>query len=285
MSPLLPVKKIYVDSTFRTDDSPSASNFKFPLPFSITLPKECIFLIDDVCVPHAWYTIEQSYNDQLYIYLSYSLPSTGSPVSEVLTLIPGNYSGPTFATMLQGVLDSSFPATFTVTYYITTNYIRIAAKSTVPFGANYRILTDKDLTTKLNGLFTADFNQNNVASVNDVLGNFGVSSTHNIFFAYTSGFLNMSPINNLYLSSPNLGTFTTLSPTGSMNIIKKIPVSADWGYTIIDRVVSQHDYLECGGQNLRTLEFNLRDGKGNYVPMHGENISFSIVFGVQTEDR
>ena len=102
---------------------------------------------------------------------------------------------------------------------------------------------------------------------------------------YTSGFLNLSPINNLYLSSPNLGTFTTLSPTGSMNVIKKIPVSADWGYMIIDRVVSQHDYQECGSQNLRTLEFNLRDAKGNYVAMHGENISVSFVFSPQLEDR
>ena len=97
--------------------------------------------------------------------------------------------------------------------------------------------------------------------------------------------MNFSPINNLYLSSPDLGTFTTLSPTGSMNVIKKIPVSADWGYMIIDRVVSQHDYLECGAQNLRTLEFNLRDAKGNEIPFHGENISFSIVFSTQLEDR
>ena len=70
-----------------------------------------------------------------------------------------------------------------------------------------------------------------------------------------------------------------------MNVIKKIPVSADWGYMIIDRVVSQHDYLECGAQNLRTLEFNLRDAKGNHIPLHGENISFSIVFSTQLEDR
>jgi hypothetical protein len=285
MSPLLPVKKIYVDSTFRTDDSVSASNFKFPLPFSITLPKECIFLIDDVCVPHAWYSIEQSYNDQLYIYLSYSAPATGTPVSAVLTLIPGNYSGPTFATMLEAVLNGRFTNTFTATYNVNTNNVRIGVKSTVPVGANFQILTDKDLTTKLNGLFTAAFDKNNFASVNDVLGNFGFSSTYGVNNSYTSGFLNMSAINNLYLSSPNLGTFTTLSPTGSMNVIKKIPVSADWGYMIIDRVTSQHDYLECGGQNLRMLEFNLRDSKGNYVPMHGENISFSIVFSVQTEDR
>jgi hypothetical protein len=187
--------------------------------------------------------------------------------------------------MLQGVLDSSFGRTFNVSYNLTTNNIVIATLSTVPVGANFQILTDNDLATKLNGLFTASFDKNNLASANDVLGNFGHSSKFGVNNPYVSGFLNLSPINNLYLSSPNLGTFTTLSPTGSMNVIKKIPVSADWGYMIIDRVVSQHDYLECGGQNLRTLEFNLRDGKGNYVPMHGESISFSIVFSVQQEDR
>ena len=68
MAPHLPVKKIYVDSRFRTSDSDSSSNFKFPLPFSITLPKECIFLIDDVCIPHAWYTVETNVNDMIFIY-------------------------------------------------------------------------------------------------------------------------------------------------------------------------------------------------------------------------
>jgi hypothetical protein len=53
----------------------------------------------------------------------------------------------------------------------------------------------------------------------------------------------------------------------------------------IDPVTSAHDYLECGGQTLRIIEFNLIDGQGNYIPLHGETISFSIVFSTQSEDR
>ena len=149
----------------------------------------------------------------------------------------------------------------------------------------FKILTDADIATRLNGSFTAYINARNPASINDILRNNGNSPQYNNGNPYTSGFLNLSPINNIYLSSPNLGTCTTIAPNGSQNVIKKIPVSADFGYMIIDRVVSQHDYLECGGQSLMTMEFNLRDSKGNYIPLHGDNISFSIVFSTQLEDR
>ena len=40
---------------------------------------------------------------------------------------------------------------------------------------------------------------------------------------------------------------------------------------IIDKSASQHDYLECGKTTLRTLEFNLKDGKGRFVPLHNAN--------------
>ena len=88
----------------------------------------------------------------------------------------------------------------------------------------------------------------------------------------------------MYVSSPNLGTFTTIGPRGEQTIIKKIPVSSEFGYMIIDRSTSQHDYLECGKTTLRTLEFNLKDGRGRYVPLHNANISFSLVFSIKSED-
>ena len=53
---------------------------------------------------------------------------------------------------------------------------------------------------------------------------------------------------------------------------------------IIDRSVSQHDYLECGKTTLRTLEFELRDVKGRFIPLHNANISFSLVFSIKSED-
>ena len=96
-------------------------------------------------------------------------------------------------------------------------------------------------------------------------------------FPYRSGFLNFQGINNMYLSSPNLGCFTTIGPRGEQTIIKQIPVSSEFGYMVIERSASQHDYLECAKTTLRTLEFNLRDSKGRFVPLHNANISFSFL--------
>jgi len=43
---------------------------------------------------------------------------------------------------------------------------------------------------------------------------------------------------------------------------------------IIDRNTSNHDYLECSKASLKTIEFNLRDSRGRYIPLHGANVSF-----------
>ncbi len=57
-------------------------------------------------------------------------------------------------------------------------------------------------------------------------------------------------------------------------LLKNIPVSSEFGYMIIDRGTSQHDYLECGKTTLITLECNLKSGKGRHVPRHNAKISF-----------
>jgi len=48
----LPVKKIYIDSSFRRLDSVSASNFKIELPYTVKWNDNTIFYVDDVCIPH-----------------------------------------------------------------------------------------------------------------------------------------------------------------------------------------------------------------------------------------
>jgi hypothetical protein len=62
----LPVKKIYIDSLHRNEVS-SASNFRIELPYSISMPHNAIFLIDEICIPHAWYSVEEGINDKLYL--------------------------------------------------------------------------------------------------------------------------------------------------------------------------------------------------------------------------
>ena len=81
-----------------------------------------------------------------------------------------------------------------------------------------------------------------------------------------------------YISSPNLGSFTTLGPRGEASIIRNRLVTSDCGYVIQDKSFVEYDLLECSKQTLSMLEFQLRDARGNLIPLHDCNISFSVVF-------
>ena len=63
----LPIKKVYVNSRYKTPDSVSDSNFKFELPYVLTMPSNAIFYITDVCIPNLFKTISRSENDQIWV--------------------------------------------------------------------------------------------------------------------------------------------------------------------------------------------------------------------------
>ena len=63
---MLPIKKIYVDSTYKTKDSVSNANFKIALPQTMFMPDNTVFYIDDVAIPHSWYTVED-FNKKLVL--------------------------------------------------------------------------------------------------------------------------------------------------------------------------------------------------------------------------
>ena len=75
-----------------------------------------------------------------------------------------------------------------------------------------------------------------------------------------------------------MSNFNTLAPRGENNVIKKICTSSDFGYLIVDQHVSDHDYLDISGMTLNTIDFHIKDVKGNYVPFHDSAISFTKVF-------
>ena len=103
-------------------------------------------------------------------------------------------------------------------------------------------------------------------------------------YDYTSGFLNFLNFETLYLASPNLGEFNTLGARGESSIIKKIVVNSGFGSTIVDTNLLPHDYLGCSRQVLKTLHFKLHDIYGKAIPLHGQHVSFSIIFSTIRED-
>ena len=95
---------------------------------------------------------------------------------------------------------------------------------------------------------------------------------------------NLLRYNNVYLHSGNLGVRNSIGPRGESTLIRKIPVTAGYGSVIFYQQSPAHDYAECSRQLLRRLEFQLKDVNGDFIDLHGANISFSIVFSNYIED-
>ena len=100
------IKKVYVDSRYKTNDRVSSSQFKFELKEGLDLADNTLCYIGDISIPHTWYTIQSnSNNNQLYIESTYPYFSLSA---SVLSVPEGNYNATNLASALQSVLQASF---------------------------------------------------------------------------------------------------------------------------------------------------------------------------------
>ena len=262
---MLPIKKIYIDSRFKTSDSASQTDFKIDLPSTLYLPDNTGLFITDISIPVSWYTIDSGRNNLFYFGVAVGI---GNQQVFTGSIAPGNYTITTLASAISDAMNSKSTAlsigVFTITPYIAQNKITIT-NNLYPF----KLFTDEELPGIAN--FTAPYN-----SMNRVLQNITVSNTMSLSF--TSGFLDLHPIRNLYLVSPNLGTFDTLNVTGEMNVIKKIPVNANYNEMVYDQVVLSYDYVDVSKQTMKRLEFQLKDIYGSVIDLKGDHWSFSLLF-------
>ena len=276
---MLPLKKIYVDSRHRTPDSLSDNNFKIELPYTLQLPDNCVFFVTDVCIPHVWRTIEENVNDRLYLrYKSIELVGAQPTTKHAVIQLPsGNYTGANLATAVQQALNTrTLGMTWSVAYDDTQYSIAIACTGN-PSNYNFKFFTDAEIAAVGNSVTWEGgmgVDPNNPMSANDLLKITIPKSDSQLL---TTDFVNLQSINNVYITSPNLGSFDTIAPF-SNNIIKKVPVTAGYGFMIVDQIMSTNDYLNCSRQTLKTIEFHIRDGRGRYVNLHGMHVTFSIVF-------
>ena len=253
----LEVNKIYVDSRYCTPDSSSDSDFKIQLARNIYLPERTVMHIENITLPHAWYSIETGINNLLYVKLG--------TTCFIATIPSTNYIGSSFATAMTTALGNGF----TVSYEVNTNRLTISNSQ------SFKILTDVELASGLNGAWTGPvYNWSSPSSSNDVLAN----RTSNSGFSFVSGMLSLNGFRAVYISSSTLSNYNTVGARGENNIIKKVPVNADFGYQVIDQMVSDHDYLSVERMTLGTIDFQVKDVKGNLIPFKGSPISFTIKF-------
>ena len=63
-------------------------------------------------------------------------------------------------------------------------------------------------------------------------------------------------VHNVYTHCPNLGHFNSIGVRGENTIIKKVPVSSSFGYSIIDSVVAPHGKIDVSRQLTKTVQFS-----------------------------
>ena len=274
---MLKLKKIYVDSKYKTANSVSTSDFSIQLPETIYMPDNSVFYISDVCIPHSWYTIETGINDKFYLQIRFS----GFTFDIILTLDSQNYTGADLAVEILTQLNklTNFTDKFTVTYDSSRHEIFIMCD----FGYTFKVLTKNDIFTQLNntwgGVSYSTSNSNDINSYMLKL-HVGESPLYTSVNYFRSSSLDLQPIRNIYISSPNIGNFSTLGPNGQSNIIKKVPVTANYNSMIFDGMSSSNDFLDCSKQTLRNIEFTIDNVHGQSINLHGQEVSFSIIFDI-----
>jgi hypothetical protein len=290
----LQVKKLYINSEHRTHDS-SPSNFKIDLHRTIDLPDKCYFYLDDLIMPRTFKTVEKDVNDKLYIALSKFTDTSFADTSYITITIPeGNYSAETFATAIQTQFDTlTFPEAGSpasgnlLAQFDTISEIFTIRLADIPTNSGYFIYVFDDFSLKLSkrweyrGLISeSGINISDPQSVNGMIGNskYQLTQYNSTTTFFNCSFLNLNPIREIYISSPNLGGYNTLSTNGSQDYLMKVPVTVPFAYLITNTHREAHNVLEASRQSLSQIEFSIRDAHGRYINMRNQAITFTIVF-------
>jgi len=82
------------------------------------------------------------------------------------------------------------------------------------------------------------------------------------------------PVKSYFLTSPDLGTRSSLGVRGETDILARIPISVAFGQYVETANHSGFDHFDVSHQTLGTLTFQVRDSAGREIDMLGRHISF-----------
>ena len=145
----LPIKKIYIDSRHKTDDSVSDANFKIEIPYTISMPHDAVFFICDVCIPYLWRTIDLNVNDHIYFSVgtpSPSFPFTVSFQNYTGIIPPGNYGESDMTAAINSVVSTLTNGNLNATFNTGTSMVTIITTNTQ---TSFRIFTDSEIKNNL----------------------------------------------------------------------------------------------------------------------------------------
>ena len=199
---MLPVKQIFVDTRQRSSDSISHSDFHIDLPVVLAMPEDTGFFIEDICLLITWWTINDNLNNCFTFRFNNITTYTSIP--------PGNYTTEDLGNQMVKTMNETFQTggtKWSFTYVRPQNAIRIGftdAWVTANPTSTFRILIDNDMRSGTCGNFTqTDLNK----SFNNIIKSFTDNHNYRRAFPFTSGFVDLNTVRNVYLCCSGLGSF------------------------------------------------------------------------------
>ena len=99
------IKKLYIDSRFRTSTSNSTSDFEVELAQAVHIPRRAIGWVTDLHLPVTWYNID-SHNDTLYVEVFARMSGVDDRKVRTATLLHKNYTGETLCAAINNSLNT-----------------------------------------------------------------------------------------------------------------------------------------------------------------------------------
>ena len=273
---MLKFKKVYIDSSYKV--SGTSSDFTIDLPETVQLEENMLCQIHEVSIPHSWYSINST-NNNLFFRHQVIPPSVIAGITyRKITIPEGNYTAVDLAQTIEIALNLVYdtgdrPNTYSISYNTSTNKYTFSSNyATVIFV----VLTDGEVAPVAN-VFSDPVDVNNLQSINRVLGNTTpATDAYTNVAPYTTNFVDLVPIKNVYLHCNEISNFNQLTVAGNSSIIKKINVTVPYLGVINDNELSSVDYIDVSGKMLRRLNFRLSDNFNQTINLNGVEVSFTL---------
>ena len=275
---MLKFKKVYIGSSYKV--SGTSSDFTIDLPETVQLEENMLCQIHEVSIPHSWYSINST-NNNLYFRHQVIPPGVIAGITyRKITIPEGNYTAVDVAQTIEIALNLVYdtgdrPNTYSISYNTSTNKYTFSSNyATVIFV----VLTDSEVAPVAN-VFSDPVDVNNLQSINRVLGNTTpATDAYTNVAPYTTNFIDLVPIKNIYLHCNEISNFNQLTVAGNSSIIKKINVTVPYLGVINDNELSSVDYIDVSGKMLRRLNIRCSDHLNQNINLNGVDISFTLTF-------
>ena len=270
---MLDIKKVYIDTRFKTAESKSDSDFFIELPRSLNVPDNTICYITDIVIPVSWCTVDAR-NNKLYMRCQLA----GGTLYKVVEVPAQNYTGPEFAAALGAALTTAFSPNFLVSFqvlYDANDAMITISQLSGSGGAIVFLVSNADLISGKH--WSSPLAKESLHSINNIM-RIGVDS---YLLRENSPYVAMPDlhtIRNIYLTSSSLASYNIVSNFGNDVIIKKIAVKSSYGQMLFDSGEPGYDFLDVSKRSLSRIDFRMLDSFGNVLDLRGNHWSFSLVF-------